>query len=190
MSVNIDKIMYINLEERVDRKEHIEKQLNEYKLSYERFKAFENPLNGIGCSKSHLELLKIANARGYNNILIFEDDFTFLVSKEEFEEQLKKFFDLKIKYDVLFLSYLIQQSKPLDNGIVDKTIESQTSSGYIIHKNYYDKLISLLEWSIPLLEETGMHWIYTIDATWKKFQPSDNWFHFIKRIGKQIDYDC
>ena len=186
--MNIEKIIYINLKKREDRKEHIEKQLDEFCLSYERFDAFETPdCGGVGCMKSHLEVLKLAKQRDYNNILILEDDFTFLVSKEEFEEQLKKFFQLKIDYDVLFLSYNIELFKPLDNGIINKVINSTTASGYIINKNYYDTLINLYEYALPLLDETRMHWIYMNDQIWKKNQEKDNWYYFIKRIGKQMD---
>jgi len=184
--MDIDKIIYINLKKRIDRKEHIEKQLDDFGLSYERFDAFEIP-GGVGCMKSHLEVLKLAKQRDYNNILILEDDFTFLVSKEEFEEQLKKFFQLKIDYDVLFLSYSIELFELLDNNIVNKVIYSTTASGYIVNKNYYDTLINLYEYGLPLLHETGMHWIYVNDQIWKKNQEKDNWYYFIKRIGKQMD---
>lgn len=52
MSNNIDKIYYINLEKRTDRKEQIETQLNIFSLEYERFNAIETPGFGIlGCTK-------------------------------------------------------------------------------------------------------------------------------------------
>jgi hypothetical protein len=40
---------------------------------------------------------------------------------------------------------------------------------------------------MPLLENTGMHWIYANDQIWKEYQKKDQWLYFIKRIGKQID---
>lgn len=78
MSTNIDKIIYINLNKRIDRRTDIEKDLNDFNLEYERFEAIETPGFGIlGCGQSHLAVLKLAKERGYKNILIFEDDFTF-----------------------------------------------------------------------------------------------------------------
>jgi glycosyl transferase family 25 len=93
MSHNIDKIFYINLEKRKDRREEIEKELDTFGLNYERFEAIETPGFGIlGCGISHLSVLKLAKERKYKNILILEDDFTFIVSKEEFEKSLNLFF--------------------------------------------------------------------------------------------------
>ena len=40
----IDKIVYINLKKREDRKEKITKELDDYGLAYERFEAIETPL--------------------------------------------------------------------------------------------------------------------------------------------------
>jgi glycosyl transferase family 25 len=186
MCDNIDKIFYINLDKRTDRKEQIEKELNDFGLKYERFKAFETPDFGIlGCGLSHLEILKIAKKENYENVLILEDDFTFLVSKETLQNLLSDFFKLNLNYDVLFLSYNVLQHQELNNNIVNKILECQTASGYIVHKNYYDKLIQLYEHAMPLLQQTRQHWIYANDQVWKQLQEKDNWFYFITRIGKQ-----
>jgi GR25 family glycosyltransferase involved in LPS biosynthesis len=186
MCQNIDKIIYINLERRKDRKEQIEKQLDEFKLSYERFEAIDNKEQGtLGCGYSHLNVLKLAKERGYKNILILEDDFEFLVSKEDFEEQLNNFFKLGLKYDVCFLSYNLIRYEELKNNVVNKGLEVQTASGYIVNNNYYDKLINLYEEYLPLLKETKQHWIYANDQIWKQFQENDNWYYFINRLGKQ-----
>ena len=86
MSHFIEHIFYINLEHRTDRRAEIESELDAYGLKYERFNAFYTPPDGfIGCAQSHLAVLKLARERGYKNILIVEDDFKFVVSKEEFE---------------------------------------------------------------------------------------------------------
>jgi glycosyl transferase family 25 len=188
MTENISKTIYINLKKRTDRKENIEKELNNFGLDYERFEAIETPGIGIlGCGLSHLAILKLAKERNYENVIILEDDFTFLVSKEELQHQLTEFFKLKLDYDTCFLSYNIQRFQPLDNGIVNKILENQTASGYIVNNKYYDKLINLYEYAMPLLAQTRSHWIYANDQIWKKLQEKDNWYYFIKRIGKQQD---
>ena len=186
MCENIHKIFYINLDKRTDRKEQLEKELNDFGLKYERFRAIETSGFGIlGCGLSHLEILKIAKKENYENVLILEDDFTFLVSKEILQNELTNFFNLKLNYDILFLSYNVLRHQELDNNVVNKILECQTASGYIVHKNYYDKLIQLYEKALPLLEQTRQHWIYANDQVWKQLQENDNWFYFINRIGKQ-----
>jgi GR25 family glycosyltransferase involved in LPS biosynthesis len=201
MSHNINKIIYINLKKRTDRKIQIETELNNFDLSYERFEAIETNNGIVGCGFSHLNVLKLARDNGYENILILEDDFTFLVSKEEFERQLTDFFNLQINYDVCMLSYNLIRHITTPYNCILKVLEVQTASGYIVNKKYYSKLIDLYEVAIPLLEQTGQHWIYANDQIWKQYQEKDNWYCFSTRIGKQIsgysdtgncyyDYNC
>jgi DNA mismatch repair protein MutS len=69
MSSNIDKIFYINLEKRTDRREEIEKELTDYGLidKAERYEAHYTPHSGIiGCGYSHLNVLKLAKENNYN----------------------------------------------------------------------------------------------------------------------------
>ena len=186
MSENIDKIIYINLNKRTDRRAEIEEELNKFNLPFERFEAIETPTFGtLGCCKSHLAVLKLAKERGYKNVLILEDDFTFLVSKETFEEQLARFFYDKIDYDVLMLSYNEQKQLPSDYEYVFKILYVQTASGYIVNQACYDTLINLYEYAVPLLESTSEHWNYTNDAIWNRIIPNRNWFGFVTRMGKQ-----
>ena len=184
MSNYIDKIIYINLNKRIDRREQIENELNNFQLSYERFEAISTPDFGIyGCGLSHLAVLKIAKERNYKNILILEDDFQFLVSKEIFEENLKNFFESNIDYDVCMLSYNLKDYIVCEKLNVDKVLFAQTASGYIVNSNYYDKLIKLYEWCLPLLISTKQHWLYANDIVWKDYQKNDNWYYFKIRIG-------
>ena len=187
MSHNLDKIYYINLNKRTDRREQIEKELDSFGLKYERFEAIETPGFGIyGCGLSHLSVIKNAKLNNYANVLILEDDFTFLVSKEEFEQKLSSFFELKLDYDVLMMSYNLIQKEETNNRLLTKVLEAQTASGYIIDKRYYDTIIDLYEWAMPLLNETKQHWIYSNDQVWKGLQAKDEWYCFTERIGKQM----
>jgi len=186
MSHNIDKIIYINLENRTDRKQCIENELNRFGLPFERFNAIYQSSGILGCTKSHLDVYKLAKARGYKNILILEDDFIFIVNKEEFEEELTKFFDNKIDYNVCMISYNVLESKEVtDYDFIRKIQSAQTASGYIVNENYYETLINLYEYAIPLLNLTGEHWNYANDQCWKSLQPNDKWYYFNKRIGIQ-----
>ena len=186
MSKHIDRIFYINLNKRVDRRNAIEKELNNFQLSYERFPAIETPGFGIyGCGLSHLTVLKISRKRGYKNVLIFEDDFTFLVSKEEFEKQLTYFFESGINFDVCKLAYNLHEKIDINNEIIGKIVSSATASAYIVNSHYFDKLIKLYEWAMPLLIKSRNPSIYANDVVWKTYQKEDNWYYFKKRIGMQ-----
>lgn len=181
----IDKIIYINLDKRTDRREHMEQQLEKIGLTAERFSAIEHEEGIVGCGFSHLNVLKIAKEREYKNILILEDDFLLLVSPEKFRENIKQLEKYK-NFDVCMLSYNSDNYTNIDETIFMKINFAQTASGYIINSHYYDKLISLYEWALPLLEQTGMHLEYANDIVWRNLQLNDNWIGFKERQGKQI----
>jgi GR25 family glycosyltransferase involved in LPS biosynthesis len=190
MSKYIDKIFYINLDKRTDRRENIENLLNEYGLEYERYSAIPTPDSGIvGCGYSHLNVLKLARERGYKNVLILEDDFEFVVGKEEFEAQLAQLFESGLPFDVCMISYIIQKSEDAasEYPFVRRILDGQTASGYIVNQHYFDELINLYEWAIPLLEKTNEHWHYANDLVWKRLQPKHQWYYMSKRLGRQCD---
>jgi glycosyl transferase family 25 len=188
MSHNIEKIFYINLDKRTDRREEIENELKYANLydRAERIEAIPTPNQGIlGCTMSHLKAIRTAKERDYNNILILEDDFQFTIEKEEFENQITRLFENMPTFDVCMISYNIQRSVETNHDFLRKVIEAQTASGYIINKCFYDKLINLYEWAIPLLEQTKEHWNYANDQCWKRLQPEANWYALATRCGKQ-----
>lgn len=198
----LNHVIYINLDSRQDRRNEIEKELNKlnlYSIS-ERFSAISTPHSGIiGCGYSHLGALKLAKERRYKNVLILEDDFESLVSRDYFDAALKTLFrDIHInnnnklsffpKIDVCMLSHIIQKCEPIkDISYICKVINGQTASGYIVFEHYYQTLIDLYSWAIPMLEQTNEHWLYANDHVWKQLQPKDNWVYFTKRLGKQRD---
>jgi glycosyl transferase family 25 len=181
----IDKIYYINLDKRTDRLEQITEELKKMNLEATRFSAISHQFGAVGCSLSHLSILKHARENKFQNILILEDDFQFIVSKEEFEKQINEFFKLNIPWDVLMLSYNILKSIPF-NSTIQKVYEAQTTSGYIVNSCFYDRLIKLIEVSIFPLVKTRQHWKYAIDQSWKVLQGNQsNWYAFNTRIGLQ-----
>lgn len=181
----IDAIVYINLDRRTDRRDKIETQLDLFGLSYERFSAIETPGFGIlGCGQSHLAVLKLAKTRGYKNILILEDDFEFLVSPEEFHHAISC--TQSCHFDVCMLSYNLRESEPIDGSTMfGRVLFAQTASGYIVSSHYYDDLIHLYEWALPLLQTTQQHWIYANDVVWRGSQASGRWLYFLQRLGRQ-----
>jgi glycosyl transferase family 25 len=178
------------MDKREDRRFEVENELNSHGwTNYERFQAIEtNGFGILGCSKSHLNVLKIAKERGYKNILILEDDFMFVRSKEEVESELSAFFEseFSVDFDVCMISYNLINGKQMDDfPILTKILDAQTASGYIVNSKYYDTIIELYERTVPLLEETRQHWHFANDQAWKVLQPNGNWFCFTQRFGKQ-----
>jgi glycosyl transferase family 25 len=189
MSNHIDKIFYINLKTRPDRQAEMESELQKFGLEAERFEAIPTPDFGIyGCGLSHLAVLKLAKERNYRNVLILEDDFEFLVTKDEFQDQLQQFFGSSLEYNVCMLAYDVREqdlSFSHENVNVERLLFAQTASGYIVNCNYYDTLIELYEEALPQLIATRRHWDYANDIVWRGLQQRDQWLYFKRRIGKQ-----
>jgi len=185
----IDKVMYINLDHRTDRRREIEEELSNYGIPFERFSAINDTDYGaLGCAKSHLEILKIAKSHGYANILILEDDFQFIVSKESFYKSISDLLYNNINFDVCLLSYNIKSPKFIAYSNYDflyKVKSSLCASGYLVNYHYYDTLIECFQKSVDLIESTKNTRLYACDMVWQQYQYKGNWFCFKNRIGIQ-----
>lgn len=173
---------YINLDTRTDRREQFEPECDRMNLVVERFPACRDITPAHGCSRSHLSVLKLARDRKLPAVLIFEDDFEFLVPKETVDDI---FAHLPPDYDIVMLSYNLLQSEPYDDRFV-RVLDAQTTSGYLVHARFYDRLIATLEEGYAMfLQHPHVHWLYTIDQFWKVLQPVSRWYATRTRIGKQ-----
>ena len=72
----IEKVVYINLEHRKDRKEETEAELLKYFPAEKvvRFDAINQKPGSFGCCKSHIAVLEMAKENKWKNVLIVEDD--------------------------------------------------------------------------------------------------------------------
>ena len=189
----IEHFIYINLDKRTDRKEHMEQEFANLSITPEkitRISAHYNPTNGIGCMQSHIDALKLARSKNYKNVWIFEDDFTFTASKQIVEENLQQLFFKTPKVDVALASYIHKQPPfpPLHISVfpnIYRVVESQTASSYLVFQHYYNKLIDLFEDAFVQLQMTGEHWNYANDQVWKLLQVKDIWYCFTPSLGKQ-----
>jgi glycosyl transferase family 25 len=117
--------------------------------------------------------------------MILEDDFEFLIDKDEFKMILDHL--LTVDYDVFILAYNTNSNNITDTGdkYLKKIEGTQTTSGYIVNQRYYDKLMENFEEGLRLLKQTDNTSQYAIDMYWKPLQSQDNWYCYKKRIGKQ-----
>jgi GR25 family glycosyltransferase involved in LPS biosynthesis len=157
-----DKIFYINLDSRVDRRELMEEQLNNLNINAERFSAInltkeqnddmlkrgcnfydvqrpEYAPRIKSCTISHLSVLLRSKMMDYNNVLILEDDALF---EENILEDLNKCTEeLKnIEWDIFYLGCNpLEYFKETDN--LGRIIRTTTNHAYAINKSYYDKIL-------------------------------------------------
>ena len=76
-----DEIFCINLDTRIDRWQHAQEEFKKIGIldRVHRFSAIKDKDGRIGLIKSNLEIIKYAKNKKLNNVLIFEDDFEFLI---------------------------------------------------------------------------------------------------------------
>jgi GR25 family glycosyltransferase involved in LPS biosynthesis len=180
----VDGSFFINLDKRTDRLKDFTEEITRMGIQSERFPAITHASGTVGCGYSHLSVLKMAKERGYKSVLIFEDDFEFIVDKSVFTNIVQKIQVEIPNYDVLMMGYALLKATPHSENF-QKVLEAQTASAYLVNSKMYDELISLYEDAIPMLEKTGKHWIYANDQIWKGMQPKKEWFATCVRIGKQ-----
>ena len=188
----LDKIpvIYINLEKRTDRKEHILSELK--KIGVEdaiRFKAIELENGALGCSMSHLKCLEIAKKENYEMVFICEDDIQFL-HPDMFLTQLKLFLDSSfLNWDtVLVAGNNMIPYVPISTFCI-KIFNCQTTTGYIVKRHYYDKLIQNYKEGIQKLLKEPYNNEYKIDKYWFKLQKLDNWYLIVPlSIIQKEDY--
>lgn len=173
---DITNIYYINLDRRIDRKAHIENQLKLLNWSGTRFSAIQHKFGALGCSLSHLSLLKHAKKNNLSHILIMEDDVTFL-EPSLFLNNLNKFLGSCKEFDVLLLAgNNMGDYKRIDDNCV-KVTHCQTTTAYLVMNHYFDTLIENYENGINLLQLNPNKGVfYAIDQYWGSLQMKDNWF--------------
>jgi|688.fasta_scaffold00827_25 glycosyl transferase family 25 len=181
-SINdIRHVLYINLESRNDRKQHVEAQLKSLKhgmqnLNIERFNAIKNENGAIGCSMSHLRCVKLAKERNWDHVLICEDDILF-TNVPLFLKQLNKFLATIVNWDVVLLAGNNIPPFRVMNDACIQIGNCQTTTAYIVKNHYYDRLIDNYREGINMLMRNPTQKInYAIDRYWFPLQRQDKWF--------------
>lgn len=158
-----DKIFYINLDSRTDRKELMEEQFKKFNINAERFSAvyltkeqnddlvkrgcnfYDGPRPEYApriksCTISHLNVLFRAKMMDYQNVLIFEDDALF---DDNILEDLSKCVD-ELKYKEWDMFYLgcnpLEYYKETEN--LGRVIRATTNHAYAINRKFYDYILT------------------------------------------------
>lgn len=177
--------LYINLEARTDRRAHVEAQLFALKncrngmpnLVAERFNAIKHATSGaIGCSMSHLRCIQLAKQRGWDHVLVCEDDVLF-TNVPLFLTQLSKCMATVPRWDVVLLAGNNIPPYRVVNDACVQVGSCQTTTAYIVRAHYYDALIANYRAGINLLMRNPTNKMeYAIDRYWFELQRQGRWF--------------
>jgi len=174
---SICNAFYINLDHRLDRKEHVENELSKIGIKAERFNAIKMENGAIGCSMSHLKILQNAFKNKMGHVLIVEDDITFL-NVETFRNSFNVFLQNRgNNWDVILLA---GNNMPPYTRVDETSIQvtrCQTTTGYLVNGHYIQKLMENVKMGLHnLIKYPKHHAIYAIDKFWQELQKVDKWF--------------
>lgn len=180
----VDKVFYINLAHRHDRRQHICAQLEQVfsKDKLERIDAVQHENGAIGCSMSHITALEEGIRQGHERIAIFEDDFTFYNTRRTLRD-LAIWDRCSVEWDVLLLAGNEMRTQQF-NVVADRVLSSQTASGYIVRRHYAPTLLKNFREGLKLFVRHGTPSIHAVDQYWKRLQPTGKWFFY--RAGRQM----
>ncbi len=188
----IDKVVYINLDRRTDRRAEIEAVLDQLGIPEEkrlRFPAISRPWGWIGCTQSHCEVVRMAKEGGWSRVWILEDDWMPTVTTEQVHSSLHSLLCPSAPaWDVLLLSSYVQASEEVPEcALVRRGLNIQTASSYIVNSSFYEPLLKNLEEAVKGAEAGGNHWDCINDQYWKRLQAdrTTRWLYFSPPLGKQ-----
>lgn len=185
----IDVVFYINLAHRTDRREHIESEFKRVGISdakVHRIDAIKCTPGTLGCIKSHIKTLETFLANPAHKIaLILEDDFTF--KTDDLNKPLNVLFTNFPDWDVVNLAYHPERLTYLDTSIpsIKKVLFALTTSGFLVHRNFAQRLLNNWREVERLHELLGSHGHTSLDVSWISLQPQSNWYLFWPALGNQ-----
>lgn len=165
----IDKVAFINLDNRKDR---LKKILDEFEPIFSskkinRISAIKHDIPEIGCLMSHIKTLKYGMDNNFKNLLILEDDAIWNDKYDESVELFKYLYNKNPNFDVILLG---GTSSKYDNNY--KLENSYSTASYLVNGHYYKTLLDLWENSLKNWDSHKTQ----CDVSWHKLMLKDNWF--------------
>lgn len=169
-----DKVFYINLDSRPERRLHIENELKKYNIIAERFPAiqltkeqnanlkkegctFKNDERpeysrfAKSCALSHLGIILKSKLMGYKNVLILEDDVIF---REDILKELKKSLEDLIKeskWDMFYIGCNPFSYKKITENL-SLSLGSYAAHAYAVNSHFYDTILNMPFRVLPIID--------------------------------------
>lgn len=165
----VDKVVFINLDKRIDRRAHMETLTSIFGDKVIRFSAIKESPGYVGCTKSHIEVLKMALENKWKNVLVLEDDIAWN-NFEEGYSQLDKL--ASSEYDCILLGgTYVDYDKD-----TSRVKASRTTAAYLVNGHYIPTLLSNFEEGLVGLIQIQCKETFSLDTYWSKLQARDVWY--------------
>tara|TARA_B100001123_G_scaffold446758_1_gene602158 strand:- start:202 stop:2430 length:2229 start_codon:yes stop_codon:yes gene_type:complete len=177
---------YINLENRIKKQKHCEKQLTSIGITKpNRFNAIKDEIGLVGCVKSHIECIEIAKKKKWPFVCIFEDD-VFFPYPANVLKKVNQY--INTNYDVLYIGAWVKNNKYkiISNDLIQVNY-ANCLHAYIVKNHYYNNLIQNLKEGLSLKIKDPTNFRYNNDEYIKLLQKKDKWYCFTPILATQID---
>lgn len=187
----IDKVIFINLAKRKDRRVRIFRHLKKLGFGKDkiiRLEAVEHNPGFIGCSLSHIAALEMAQQNKWKRVLILEDDFSFNETEDNYKN-LNRYFDAlrQTRWDVAMLAANYQQVTSLKSvDYIIKVDKAWCACAYMVDSSYYNKLIHNYRAGVLSLLQGGSQQQYALDVNWHLCMAEDVWLGIFPNSGYQL----
>lgn len=173
----------INLDYRIDRRYKSQNEVKKLSSKINIFNAIKDSRGAIGCTKSHIEILKYAIDLDLEYVFICEDDIKILNDRYVLfgVNEIMTNFD----WDVIIVSGVSRNEIKTHNKFINKVTDCQTTTSYIVNKKYMKKLLNNFTEGLENLIKTNNKSLYAIDIYWKLLQKIDNWYCINKKYVYQ-----
>jgi GR25 family glycosyltransferase involved in LPS biosynthesis len=176
---DIKHVLYINLDERTDRREQAEQEFKRVGLQAQRIQAIKKKRGQLGCTLSHIKCLEIAKEKDWDHVMICEDDILFAKDAELVRQRFNTFLSRHKDWDVIALGLLIEDGVYLDDSAAHVK-SAYCTTCYIVRKEYYDVLLNNFKNGAKRLEKRIAK--NEIDQFWKSLQKRDLWMTILPII--------
>lgn len=165
---DIQNVLYINLDDRPDRRQEIESELRRIGFNPQRIRGFRIPGNGPrGCNLSHIKCLELAKSQNWSHVFICEDDALFRTDISFVQRRIDTFLQRHTDWDVITLGPNIREGKYIDDCSA-RIYKSWCAAAYIVRQEYYDVLLHLFK--------NATEGNIIADATWSHLSTRDKWY--------------
>ena len=156
-----DKLFVINLDCDTDRLLRVSGRFAQLGLTVERYRAIQSwerltpavdhalKAPHFGCARSHQELLKLIWARGYNNVVIFEDD---AVLRDDVSSWMRRIVPqlVKVSWDIFYLGSHVARSVRTGSENLIQVLEGYHTHAYAVSRQAVLPLIRHIERAIEV----------------------------------------
>ncbi len=99
----------------------------------------------IGCTVSHIRICKEALAKGYEYIVIFEDDCEFVSNLDAFNTYIDQFINLNSQWDLFLLGWNPVASSRIPGSNISKVNRFDCTHAVILNQTFMTNLVNTYE---------------------------------------------